>query len=74
VELSRHNLNLFLDVTNWYLAKCSEPDSYTFKRTAGNTGFATTDGQPIKANGSDAIPVRLANSNASGRPSIGVYY
>jgi len=67
----RTTLDLFLDVTNWYLAKSSEPDSYTFKRNADNTGFATTDGQPIKANGSNAIPVRIVNSDASVTPSIG---
>jgi len=64
-------IDLFLDVTNWYLAKSSEPDSYTFKRNADNTGFETTDGQPIRVNGSNAIPVRLVNSEASVTPSIG---
>lgn len=67
----RTTLDLFLDITNWYLAKSSEPDSYTFKRNEDNTGFATTDGQPIKANGSNAIPVRIVNSDASVTPSIG---
>ncbi len=64
-------IDLFLDITNWYLAKSSEPDSYTFKRNEDNTGFTTTDGQPIKVNGSNAIPVRLVNSDASVTPSIG---
>jgi hypothetical protein len=68
----RTTVDLFLDVTNWYLAKSSEPDSYTFKRNADNTGFVTTDGQPIKANGSNAIPVPLVNSDASVTPSIGL--
>ncbi|MGV3657811.1 MAG: TonB-dependent receptor [Chitinophagaceae bacterium] len=67
----RTTIDLFLDITNWYQAKSSEPDSYTFKRNETNTGFATTDGQPIKANGSNAIPVRLVNSDASVTPSIG---
>jgi hypothetical protein len=65
------SFDLFLDITNWYLAKSAEPDSYTFKRNAGNTGFATTDGQPIKPNGSNAIPMRINNSDASVTPSIG---
>ena len=64
-------IDLFLDVTNWYRARSAEPDSYTFKRNADNTGFETTDGQPIKANGSNAIPVRLINNEASFVPSIG---
>lgn len=68
----RTTIDLFLDVINYYLAKSSEPDSYTFKRNADNTAFATTDGQPVKANGSNAIPVRLSNSDASVTPSIGL--
>lgn len=64
-------IDLFLDVTNWYRAKSSEPDSYAFKRTADNSGFLTTDGQPIKTNGSNGIPVRITNSDASFIPSVG---
>jgi hypothetical protein len=67
----RATIDLFLDVTNWYLAKNPGPDSYTFKRNAENSGFITTDGQPIKPDGSNAIPVRLDNSDASVTPSIG---
>lgn len=70
-NFQRTTIDLFIDVTNWYLAKSTEPDSYTFKRNADNIGFATTDGQPINANGSNAIPVRLVNSDASFTPSIG---
>lgn len=68
----RTTIDLFLDVTNWYLARSSEPDSYTFKRNGDNTGFVTTDGQTIKADGSNAIPVRIVNSDASVTPSIGL--
>jgi hypothetical protein len=67
----RATIDLFLDVTNWYLAKNPGPDSYTFKRNAENTGFVTTDGEPIKPDGSNAIPLRLDNSDASVTPSIG---
>ena len=67
----RLTFDLFLDVTNWYLARSSEPDSYTFKRNANNTGFETIDGLPVKADGSNAIPVRIVNSEASVTPSIG---
>ncbi|MCX6318268.1 MAG: TonB-dependent receptor [Bacteroidetes bacterium] len=70
-NLRKITLDLFLDVTNWYLAKSPAQESYTFKRNATNTGFETTDGQPIKANGSNAIPVRLANDDAQATPSIG---
>lgn len=68
----RTTIDLFLDVTNFYLSKSSEPDSYTFKRNADNTSFESTNGQPVRPDGSNAIPVRLVNSDASVTPSIGL--
>jgi outer membrane receptor for ferrienterochelin and colicin len=65
------SLDLYLDVTNWWAAKAPAVESYTFKRTADNTGFETTNGQPINSNGSNAIPVRLSNSDAFVLPTIG---
>jgi hypothetical protein len=62
---------VFLDVTNWYIAKSTAVPSYTFKRTADNTAFETTDGLPIKANGSNGIPILLNNNEAQVTPSIG---
>ncbi len=63
--------DLFLDVTNWYIAKSPAQDSYTFKRNESNTGFITTDGQPIKADGSNAIPERIKNDDPQVTPTIG---
>lgn len=67
----RFTLNLFLDITNWYLAKSPAQASYTFQRNANNTGFLTTDGQPIQTNGSNAIPFLLSNNDANVTPTIG---
>ena len=67
----RFTLNLFLDITNWYLAKSPAQASYTFQRNATNTGFLTTDGQPIQTNGSNAIPFLLSNNDANVTPTIG---
>ena len=64
-------IDLFLDVTNLYIAKSTAVPSYTFKRTADNSAFATTDGLPIKANGSNAIPILLKNDDPSVTPTIG---
>lgn len=63
--------DIFLDVTNWYAAMNPGSDIYTFKRTADNTDFATTDGQPIKQDGSNAIPTYLKNNDATVTPTIG---
>ena len=70
-NFKKTTFDLFLDITNWYAAKSVAVPSYTFKRTADNTAFATTDGLPIKANGSNAIPVLLKNDEAQFTPTIG---
>jgi len=67
----RFTLDLFVDITNWYLAKSPAQASYTFQRNATNTGFLTTDGQPIQNNGSNAIPFLLSNNDANVTPTIG---
>ncbi|MEI6086762.1 MAG: TonB-dependent receptor [Bacteroidota bacterium] len=64
-------LDLYLDITNWYLAKSPAAPIYTFKRNADNTSFLTTDGQAIKQNGSNAIPYYLINKDATVTPTIG---
>ncbi len=70
-NLKKITIDVFLDVTNWYIAKSSAVPSYTFTRTADNKAFATTDGLPVKPNGSNAIPTLLKNDEASVTPSIG---
>lgn len=64
-------LDLYLDVTNWWAAKTPAIDSYTFKRNATNTAFETTDGEALQPDGSNAIPIRLINSDAFVLPTIG---
>jgi hypothetical protein len=65
-------INLFLDVTNWYVAKNPAIPEYTFKRNASNTAFETTDGLNIKPDGSNAIPTRVKNDDPFVTPTIGV--
>lgn len=69
--LKRATIDLFLDVTNWYLARNQAPNTYLFQRNADNTAFVTTDGMPVKQNGSNAIPFLLANDNVNVTPTIG---
>jgi outer membrane receptor for ferrienterochelin and colicin len=64
-------IDLFLDITNWYVAHNPAVDSYTFKRTPDNSAFVTTDGKPIKPDGSNAVPILLKNDDATVTPSIG---
>jgi hypothetical protein len=70
-NFKKMTIDLFLDVTNWYIAKNPAVPLFTFKRTADNTAFATTDGQPIKINGSNGIPIKLSNDDAQVTPTLG---
>jgi hypothetical protein len=71
-NLRKTTIDLFLDVTNWYLAKNPAIPEYTFERTADNLAFKTTDGQTIKADGSNALPARVKNDDAIVTPTIGL--
>ncbi len=64
-------IDLFLDVTNWYVSRNPATPSYTFKRTADNTAFESTNGQALSGDGSNAIPVLLKNDDPSFTPTIG---
>ena len=71
-NLKKVTIDLFLDVTNWYVAKNPAIPEYTFKRNAANTAFETTDGLPVKADGSNAIPSSVKNDDPFVTPTLGV--
>jgi hypothetical protein len=71
INWRRTTLDLFLDVQNAFLLRTPALPQYTFQRNADNTGFATTDGQPIRPDGSNAVPVLLANDDPTVLPTIG---
>ena len=64
-------LDVFIDLQNWYLASNPEYPKYTFRRNETNSAFVTTDGAPIRPNGSNAIPLILDKGEASITPTIG---
>ncbi|NBO49520.1 MAG: TonB-dependent receptor [Chitinophagia bacterium] len=70
-NFNKFTLDLFMDVSNWYASKISGVPEYTFGRTADGSGFTTTDGKPIKLDGSNAIPVILPNVSSITTPSFG---
>ncbi len=63
--------DLFLDVTNWWAAKTVAYPQYTFERNLITGAFVTVDGQPIRSDGSNAVPLILKNDDAVAVPSIG---
>jgi hypothetical protein len=64
-------IDLFLDVSNWYVAPSPAYPQYTFQRTADNSAFATTNGAPIVPDGSNAVPLILSNNDPTVLPTIG---
>ena len=64
-------LDLFLDITNFYGRKSAGVPNYTFKRVEDNSAFATTDGQPVRLDGKNGIPVLLENIDGTLLPTIG---
>lgn len=70
-NLKRTTIDVFLDIQNLFNAKSTGALAYTFERNDDNSGFATTDGQPIQSDGSNAIPKILRNDDGTILPSIG---
>ncbi len=65
------SLDAYIDIQNLFLNKQVSPGYYTFKRKADDSGFETTDGLPLKADGSNAIPVFLKNESTNVTPTLG---
>lgn len=70
-NFKKMTLDIFIDIQNWYAAANPAYPQYTFSRTPDNAGFATTDGNPIQQDGSNAIPLILTNDDAQITPTIG---
>lgn len=71
-NFKRSTLDVFVDIQNILNTVNPAPPNYTFQRTADGTAFVTTDGQPFRADGSNAIPLLLENTEGSLLPSIGI--
>lgn len=73
-NFKKTSLNLFLDFQNVLMSVQYGAPYYTFKRNADNSGFETTDGQPLKTDSSNGVPVILKNESKTVTPSIGVTF
>lgn len=65
-------IEAFIDIQNVLGFENESMPNYTFKRKADNSGFETTDGLAIKADGSNGIPVILENKDVTVVPTLGV--
>jgi len=73
-NFKRTTFDLYLDVTNLLATSNPAIPSYTFKRNADNSDFETTDGQPLRLDGSNAIPYILPPEKGAALPSIGFIF
>ena len=65
------SFDIFFDITNAYGSVQPAQPTFTFKRTADNKDFLTTDGKTLKADGSNGIPLILDNASRVVIPTIG---
>ncbi len=70
-NFKKWSLDVYIDVSNVYASTQPAYPKYTFERTADNTAFQTTDGQPVKPDGSNAVPLILDTSDPVVIPTIG---
>lgn len=66
----RFTFDLYFDVQNLFLTKTPSFTDYTFDRNEDGT-YKTTDGQPIKADGSNAVPYLIEDDDPFFVPTIG---
>jgi outer membrane receptor for ferrienterochelin and colicin len=66
------SLDVYYDMTNAYAASQPAEPTFTFKRTADNKAFLTTDGKPLRSDGSNGVPYIINNSSAIVIPTVGL--
>lgn len=71
-NFKRLTLDIFVDIQNILNAVNPAPPNYTFQRTADGSAFTTTDGLALRADGSNAVPILLENTEGALLPSIGI--
>ena len=74
INFKRTALNIYIDIQNILKQENDSFPKYTFKRTDDNNNFLTTDGNAIKADGSNGIPFILNNKSGNVIPSFGVIF
>ncbi len=72
VNYKKVSFDFYIDLQNVLFSKQQAAPIYTFKRTEDNAGFATTDGLPLKSDGSNAIPILLQDDSSLITPTIGI--
>lgn len=64
-------LDIFIDIQNWTAFKSPTSPQYVFDRNLQTGEYLTTDGQPIKEDGTNAFPVILTSASSAPLPTLG---
>lgn len=67
----RFTFDLFLDVQNAFVLPTPNYPDFVLTRATDGSGYVTTDGRALQANGSNGIPTVLANNDPFVTPTIG---
>ena len=70
-NFSKITIDVFIDIQNWTMFKSPVLPQYTFDRNLQTGAFITTNGQPLAADGSNAIPKVVIETDSSPLPTIG---
>lgn len=73
-NFKKFTLTFFIDIQNLLLNPQQGTPYYTFKRNTENTGFETTDNQPLKSDGSNGIPMILKSESKNVTPTLGLIF
>lgn len=74
INFKRTAIDIYIDIQNILALESQGVPQYTFQRNADNTDFETTDGNPIKADGSNGVPVILNDLSKTVVPTIGIIF
>ncbi len=67
----RFTFDLFLDVQNAFVLPTPNYPDFVLARATDGSGYISTDGRPLQANGSNGVPTILPNNDPFVRPTIG---
>ena len=74
INFNKTTLDIYIDVQNALGFKNESNPDYTFKRTADNSKFLTTDGKDVMQDGSNAVPLVLPNNDLTITPTLGLIF
>jgi hypothetical protein len=70
-NFKKTTFDLFLDVSNWWGAKSVSYPKFTLERDLSTGAFITTDGQPVRPDAGNGIPLILKDDDPVVLPTIG---